>query len=73
MKRARLGEAEQERDLSDRQRRVGDHLQREAAAKIAQDRRKRRVLALTAAPQGREDIVLHHPEWFVADAWPVSP
>jgi glyoxylase-like metal-dependent hydrolase (beta-lactamase superfamily II) len=27
---------------------------------------------LGQAPQDRSDIVLHHPEWFVAQAWPVS-
>jgi glyoxylase-like metal-dependent hydrolase (beta-lactamase superfamily II) len=25
------------------------------------------------APRDRPDVVLHHPEWFRAEAWPVSP
>jgi len=28
---------------------------------------------LGAAPQHRTDVVLHHAEWFEAQAWPVSP
>lgn len=28
---------------------------------------------LQAPPDHRADIVLHHPEWFAAAAWPVSP
>jgi N-acyl homoserine lactone hydrolase len=28
---------------------------------------------LAGAPGDRSDIVLHHPEWFAIEAWPVSP
>lgn len=28
---------------------------------------------LGGVPHDRADIVLHHPEWFAAEAWPVSP